>query len=111
MPMRVLSWTDDGCRNSQAAKTTITTGRANETRPKSMPKVYASSMRAILSLIRNHSTTAPAIASRTRKNGKPSRRSSLASFSGPRARKSPPVRCANPIQARTSGLCGSAAAG
>ena len=54
------------------------------------------------SLMKNHSTTAPAIASTTMKKGRPSRRSSFASVSGPSARAAPPVTCASPIQARTS---------
>src|SRR5690606_29924482 len=52
-------------------------------------------------LMKNHSTTAPAIASSTRKNGKPSRRSDLSRFSCPKARKSPPVARARPCHART----------
>ncbi len=39
MPMRVLSCTLDGCRNSQTAKTVMMTGSANATRPSRPPKV------------------------------------------------------------------------
>ena len=102
MPMRVLSCTELGCRKSHTAKSSMTTGRANATRPKSPPKVHESSAWAMGSLMKNHSTTAPAIASTTMKKGSPSRRSSLASVSGPSARAAPPVTCASPIQARTS---------
>ena len=45
---------------------------------------------------------APAIASRTRKKGPPSRRSSFCSTSGPSARAAPPVMCARDIHARAS---------
>ena len=51
--------------------------------------------------MKNHSLTAPAIASSTMRNGRPSRRWSFSSVSGPKARNSPPVPCARPIQART----------
>ncbi len=102
MPMRVLSWTELGWRNSQAANSTMITGRAYATRPKRPPNVQTSSVWATVLSIRNHSTTAPAMASRKRKKGTPSRRSSLANFSGPSARNAPPTMCASAIQMRTS---------
>ena len=37
MPMRPLSWTDDGCRNIQPASTSSRTGRTNASRPMSPP--------------------------------------------------------------------------
>ncbi len=52
--------------------------------------------------MKNHSFTAPRAASSTRRNGKPSRRSSFSSASGPKARKSPPTPWASPIHARTA---------
>jgi hypothetical protein len=51
--------------------------------------------------MKNHSTTAPAIASSTIRNGRPSLRCSFSRVSGPNARNRPPVPCARPIQART----------
>src|SRR4051794_5871002 len=51
---------------------------------------------------RNHSTTAPVTASRKNRNGRPSRRSSLASCSGPKARAAPPTTWASPSQARVT---------
>ncbi len=38
-PMRVLSFTDDGCLKSHTAKSTMTTGSAAATRPNRAPKV------------------------------------------------------------------------
>ncbi len=102
-PMRPLSLTEEGWRKSQRASSTITMGSANATRPKSPPNVYASKAMATSLRGLNHSTTTPAIASTTRRKGMPSRRSSFASFSGPRARKRAPVACARPIHAATSG--------
>ena len=63
--------------------------------------VYALMVCAISLPMKNHSTTAPAIASSTSRNGKPSLRWSFSSVSGPNARNRPPVPCARPIQART----------
>ena len=40
MPMRVLSWTRAGCRNSQTANISMMTGSANATRPNRPPKVH-----------------------------------------------------------------------
>src|SRR6188768_3553190 len=51
--------------------------------------------------MKNHSTTAPAIASSTIRNGRPSLRCSFSRVSGPKARNRPPIPCARPIQART----------
>ncbi len=42
MPMRVLSCTVDGCRNSQAANSSMMTGSAKATRPNRPPNVQAS---------------------------------------------------------------------
>ncbi len=39
MPIRVLSCTDAGCRNSHPAKTIMMTGSATASRPKSPPNV------------------------------------------------------------------------
>ena len=111
MPMRVLSCTELGWRNSHTAKSSMMTGSANATRPTRPPNVHASRACATGSLMRNHSTTAPVMASSTMKNGSPSRRSSFWSVSGPSARAAPPVRCASPIQARTSRLGRSGALG
>ena len=61
---------------------------------------------AIVLSMRNHSTTAPAIASRTRKNGTPSRRSSFASFSGPSARNGAADACARAPSRRARGRAG-----
>src|SRR4051812_27987384 len=47
----------------------------------------------------NHSTTAPATASRKMRNGTPSRRSSLARVSLPSRRAPPPTMCASPSHA------------
>ena len=112
MPMRVLSCTELGCRNSHTANSSMTTGSANATRPNSPPNVHESSVCAMDSLMKNHSTTAPQIASTTMKNGSPSRRSSFCSVSGPSARAAPPATWASPIHARTSrfGPVGAAAA-
>ena len=102
MPMRVLSCTLAGCRNSHTASTNMMTGNAYATRPKSPPKVYESSATATPSLGRNHSTIAPAIASSRMRKGTPSRRSSLASVSLPSSRAAPPKTCARPIHAVVS---------
>ena len=98
MPMRVLSCTLAGWRNSHAANRIMMTGRAKATRPSSPPNVHASSAIATGSVARNHSTIAPTIASRTMRNGMPSRRSSFARVSRPSIRNRPPVAWAMPIQ-------------
>ena len=97
-PTRPLSLTDAGWRNIQRASSTNTTGNATATWPKRPPNVYALIAWATALVGRNHSTTAPAIATSVRKNGTPSRRSSFASDSRPKTRAAPPVACASAIQ-------------
>ena len=104
MPMRPLSCTEAGCRNSQPASTSNSTGMMKATRPTMPPTVNALMFAATALPMKNHSLTAPAIASTTRKNGNPSRRCSFSSDSGPNARNMPPVRCAIPIHARINTL-------
>ena len=101
-PMRPLSSTDDGCRNSQIANSSMITGSAKASRPNSPPKVQASRVIATGSLGLNHSTNAPAMARRKMKNGTPSRRSSLARVSRPKSLAAAPTVCAKPSQATVS---------
>ena len=65
MPIRVLSCTLDGWRNSQIANSSMITGSAKATRPTSPPKVYASRAMATGSSGLNHSMIAPATAFRS----------------------------------------------
>ena len=104
IPIRPLSWTLAGCRNNQIENSSMITGRAKATLPKSKPKVKELSARATSSVGMNHSTTAPATASRKMKNGTPSRRSSFSSVSLPSSRAAAPTMCASPIHSPTSML-------
>ena len=97
-PMRPLSLTDDGCRNSHTARTNRMTGSANASRPNRPPNVYASRAMATGSFGLNHSTIAPPKASNRRKNGTPSRSSSFARVSFPNSRAPAPTACASDIQ-------------
>ncbi len=105
MPMRVLSCTLDGCRNSHAANSSMMTGSAKATRPNRPPKVYASRAIATGSFGLNHSTIAPVTAMSRMRKGTPSRRSSLARVSLPSSRNAPPAMWASPSQAAASGPC------
>ena len=109
MPIRPLSCTDDGWRNSHPARSSSRTGKTNAVRPMSMPNVYALMFAATGVPMKNHSVTAPAIANSTMRKGKPSRLSFLSRVSGPNARNSPPTARARPyhIRAGTPGLSSS----
>ena len=101
MPIRPLSCTEDGWRNIHPARNTRSTGMTNATRPTSPPTEKALMAAPASVPMKNHSTTAPITARRTSRSGRPSRRWSFSSVSGPNARNRPPTPWASPIHART----------